>query len=341
MVSRRKFLAGLGISTVSAPILLAQEQLERRTRWEMFANDEPILPSPFRPDPNSWDISTITAAWLGHSTVLPNLFGTTIITDPVLSERIGLDIAGLFTIGPRRLVSPALTFDDLPPIDLILLSHAHMDHLDTPTLRKFSRTIPIVIAKNTFDVIEGLGFAAIYEMDWGDWTQIGPVRIDALEVKHFGWPYPWEKNRSRGHWDGRSYNAYLISKNGGRVLFAGDTAYHEKFKTLKERGLTIDLAMMPIGAYDPWIHNHANPEQAMKMADHMDAAYVLPIHWHTFLQSEEPTLEPIQRLKEVAAGHPERIAIDNIGQTWSLAAALAQRTAPPPEAIPSSTTNDQ
>ena len=79
----------------------------------------------------------------------------------------------------------------------------------------------------------------------------------------------------------------------------------------------------------------------MKMADHMDAAYVLPIHWHTFLQSEEPTLEPIQRLKEVAAGHPERIAIDNIGQTWSLAAALAQRTAPPPEAIPSSTTNDQ
>ena len=339
MVSRRRFLASLGISALSAPLLLAQEQLQQRTRWEIIAQKEPLLTPPFKPDPSSWDPSTITAAWLGHSTVLLNLFGTTIITDPVLFDRIGVDIAGLFTIGPRRLVSPALSSDDLPPIDLILISHAHMDHLDIPTLRKFSHTIPIVIAKNTFDVIDGLGFEAIYEMDWGDWTQIGPVRIDALEVKHFGWRYPWEKDRSRGNWDGRSYNAYVISKNGGRVLFAGDTAYHEKFKSLKERGLAIDLAMMPIGAYDPWIHNHANPEQALMMADHMDAAYILPIHWNTFIQSEEPTLEPIQRLKKAAADHPERIAIDNIGQTWSLAAGLTQRAAPPAGAVPSSSTN--
>jgi L-ascorbate metabolism protein UlaG (beta-lactamase superfamily) len=339
--SRRRFLSGLGISVLSSPILLAQERLQRRTRWEMIAHDEPILPSPCTPDPSSWDTSTITAAWIGHSTVLLNLFGTTIVTDPVLSERIGLDVAGLFTIGPQRLVSPALTFEQLPPIDLILLSHAHMDHLDTPTLRKFSRTTPVVIAKNTFDVIEGLGFEAIYEMDWADWTQVGDVRIDALEVKHFGWRYPWEKDRSRGHWNGRSYNAYLISKNGGRILFAGDTAYHQKFKALKERDLSIDLAILPIGAYDPWIHNHANPEQALEMADHMGAHSVMPIHWRTFIQSEEPTLEPIQRLKRAAADQPDRIAIDDIGQTWSLAAATPQTHLSLTQGPPSSTRKEQ
>ncbi len=340
-VSRRRFLSSLGISVLSAPVLLAQERMRRRTRWEMITHDEPILPAPYHPDPSSWDSSTITAAWIGHATVLLNFFGTTIITDPVFSERIGLDIAGLFTIGPQRLVSPALTVEQLPPIDLILLSHAHMDHLDTSTLRKFSRTTPIVIAKNTFDVIEGIGFESIYEMDWGDWTQVGDVRIDAFEVKHFGWRYPWEKDRSRGYWNGRSYNAYLLSKNGSRILFGGDTAYQEKFNVLKDRNLSVDLAILPIGAYDPWIHNHASPEQALEMADHMGARSMMPIHWRTFIQSEEPTFDPIQRLKRAAADRPGMIALDDIGQTWSLAAAPPPDTLPLSQDVPSSTTKDQ
>ena len=284
----------------------------------MVAHDNPMLPATSKPNPASWSNTTITATWIGHATVLLNFFGTIIITDPVFAERIGIDVVGLFTIGPRRLVAPALEIEELPSIDIILLSHAHMDHLDIPTLRKFNRNTPIVIAKNTFDVIEPLGFEEIYELDWGEWTQVRDIRIDALETKHFGWRYPWERDRSRGYWDGRSYNAYLLSKNGRHILFGGDTAYHEKFKALSHRGVAVDLAMMPIGAYDPWIHNHANPEQALAMADHMGARYLLPIHWHTFIQSEEPTLEPIQRLKRATANHPERVVIESIGQTWSL-----------------------
>jgi len=316
MPSRRKFLSTLGLALASTQILLARDQRQRRTRWEMMTNDEPVQPPPLRPDPLVWDDSSITAAWIGHATVLINFFGTRIITDPVFSERIGLNVANLFTIGPKRLVAPAMAFEDLPPIDLILVSHAHMDHLDTPSLRKFDRSIPIVMAKNTVDLIEDIGFQAIYELDWGQWTEASGVRIEAMEVKHFGWRFPWENDRSRGSSEGRSYNAYLISKDGKNIVFGGDTAYHEKFKSLTERRISIDLAIMPIGAYDPWIHNHANPEQALEMTNHMGSYYMLPIHWNTFIQSEEPTAEPMERLHRAASHTPERIVLDRIGQTW-------------------------
>jgi L-ascorbate metabolism protein UlaG (beta-lactamase superfamily) len=327
--SRRKFLSTVGLTVLSAPLLLGQALNRRRTRWEMMANDEPIEKPEFKPDPLSWDNSTITAAWIGHSTVLINLFGTRIITDPVFSDRIGLDVASLFTIGPKRLVYPALKIEELGPVDIILVSHGHMDHLDTPSLRKFSRSTPIVMAKNTIDIIDGLGFESVYELDWGQWTQIGPVHIEALEVKHFGWRYPWERDRSRGYWDGRSYNGYLVSKNGSTILFAGDTAYHEKFKKLAQRNVPIELAIMPVGAYDPWIHSHANPEQSLEMFNHMKARYLLPIHWRTFIQSEEPTLEPMQRLKKAAVTQSDRIVLDSIGETWVRTKPVAMSPSPP------------
>lgn len=327
--SRRKFLSTVGLTLLTAPLLLGQALNRRRTRWEMLTNDEPIETPKLKPDPLSWDNSTITAAWIGHSTVLINFFGTRIITDPVFSDRIGLDVANLFTIGPKRLVYPALKVEELGPIDLILVSHGHMDHLDTPSLRRFSRSTPIVMAKNTVDIIDSLGFESVYELDWGQWTQVGSVHIEALEVKHFGWRYPWEHDRSRGYWDGRSYNGYLVSNNGRTILFAGDTAYHEMFKKLVQRNIPIELAIMPIGAYDPWIHSHASPEQALEMSDHMNAHYLLPIHWRTFIQSEEPTLEPMQRLKKGAAGRPDHIVLDSIGQTWALNQPVAI-FAPPP-----------
>ncbi len=333
MPTRRKFLAALGLSLAGAPVPL-RAQGERRSRWEMLTHDEEAALPPHRPDPAAWRNDRLTAAWLGHATVLINFFGARIITDPVLFEKIGLDIAGLFTMGPRRLVLPALTVDELPPIDLILLSHAHMDHLDIPTLRKFDRRIPVVIAKNTLDVIEDLGFQEIYELDWGDWTNAAGVRVEAFEVTHFGWRFPWEKDRSKGFHEGRSYNAYLLTKNGRSIFFGGDTAYHERFRALKERQIPLDLAIMPIGAYDPWIRAHANPEQAMAMADHMGAHHILPIHWSTFIQSEEPTGEPIERLKKAAAGEPDRIVIDAIGKTWVCPVPLANSS---PDGMPEAT----
>lgn len=315
--TRRTFLGMALAATLGAPALVAQERMARRSWKDMVSADDPLVDAPLKPTPALWDDGAITAAWIGHATVLINFLGFRIITDPVLSERIGLHVAGLFTLGPRRLVRPALTFEELPPIDLILLSHGHLDHLDTQTIRKFDRSIPVVMAKNTADIIEDEEFTTVYELDWGKWTAIRGMRVEALEVQHFGWRYPWEQDRSRGNPLGRSYNAYLLSYRGHHIVFGGDTAYHEHFIALKDRGLDIALAIMPIGAYDPWIRNHANPEQALAMSDHMGARVVLPMHWNTFVQSEEPTAEPIARLRSAAAGQPDRLALDTIGQTWS------------------------
>ncbi|MFN0159297.1 MAG: MBL fold metallo-hydrolase [Bacteroidota bacterium] len=317
MQNRRRFLKTLGL-VAAAQSLLADENPRKRSRWDLISQNDPPTSPEFAPDPSTWDDSALTAAWIGHATVLINFYGTWIITDPVFSDRIGLDVAGLFTIGPRRLVHPALTFDKLPKIDIVLVSHGHMDHLDTPTIKRFDRKIPVVIAKNTFDIIEPHGFQEVYELDWGEWAQVGDVKIEAFEVKHFGWRYPWENDRSKGFRDGRSYNAYLLTKNGRSVLFGGDTAFHEMFKKIGERKLTIDLAIMPIGAYDPWIRNHANPEQALAMTDHAGAYHMLPIHYRTFIQSDEPAHEPMERLKAATLSHPDRIVIDAIGQTWSM-----------------------
>jgi len=318
MGTRRKFLSTLGTGLLTAPLALARSSSRRPSLWDMIANDAPVGTPAHKPDPFSWDDSTLTAAWVGHSTILIDFFGTWILTDPVFSERIGLNVAGLFTIGPKRLVAPALSIEELPRIDLILLSHAHLDHLDLPSLKKLNRSVPVIMAANTSDVIADLEFPTVYELDWGKWTEAAGVRVEAIEVKHFGWRYPWEHDRSKGYWDGRSYNAYLISRNGHHIVFGGDTAYQEFFKALASRGICVDLAMMPIGAYDPWIRVHANPEQALAMADHMGAARVFPMHWHTFIQSVEPTMEPIERLKRAAAANPGRIVLDSIGQTWTL-----------------------
>jgi len=332
MLNRRSFIGTLGTSLLGAATLPAQETTHRRSRWEMVASDDPIVAPDARPDPVTWDDGTITAAWIGHATVLVNFFGVKFITDPVFSTRIGLNVGNLFTIGPRRLVSPALEIEALPRLDFILLSHAHMDHCDLPSLDRFDRTVPLIIAQNTYDVIEEMEFETVYMLDWGKWADVAGVHIEALEVKHFGWRYPWEQDRSRGHWNGRSFNAYVLTRNGRSIVFGGDTSYHEKFRALRRRPHPIDLAIMPIGAYDPWITNHANPEQALAMADHMGAYHVLPIHWRTFIQSEEPTMEPIARLRAAASGRPDRVALEGVGQTWALGS--AQPAAPADPALP-------
>jgi L-ascorbate metabolism protein UlaG (beta-lactamase superfamily) len=317
MTTRRKFLAALGASMAMPGMLIAQEPNHKRSWWHYIFNDDKTAPAPLHPKPLTWSNATITAAWIGHSTILINFFGTHIITDPVFSERVGVNILGLVTVGPKRLVEPALKFDELPPIDLILVSHAHMDHCDLPTLKKFSLDTPVIMAKNTADVLDGLDFKKIYEIDWGEKIIIGDVEIEGLEVKHFGWRYPWEEDRSRGNRNSRSYNAYRVSKNGKTIVFGGDTAFQEFFKQLKERNIPVELAMMPIGTYNPWIRSHANPEQSLAMADQMGAKNFLPMHWGTFIQSDEPVHEPIERLKKAVT--TQHVVLDTIGETWSLA----------------------
>ena len=258
----------------------------------------------FRPDLTGWEQHSMAAAWLGHATVLLRMDGQTILTDPVLSNKVGIGL-GLMTAGPQRLISPALTIRQLPRIDLILISHAHFDHLDRPTLVRLRKDIPVVAASHTSDLIADLGFKNVTELKWGESMNIGTLKITARAVRHWGARTFYDKHRG--------FNAYLLESLGHRVLYGGDTAYHELFTDLKP----VDLAILGIGAYDPYIAAHATPEQALAMADHADARNILPIHHSTFRLSREAMHEPIERLLAAAGDNPDRIIIREVGQQWS------------------------
>ena len=274
----------------------------------------------YKPDPSQWKENELTLSWIGHSTVLINFMGKLILTDPVLFDRIGVSFFG-GVIGPSRITPPALQINEIPKPDIILLSHAHMDHMDFSTLKAISKKYPneidVITAYLTKDVIDELPWKSINVMDWNDELILQDIRFRANEVKHFGWRYPWERDRSRGYMkDGRSYNAYLIEYKNKKILFGGDTSLHDKLRPLKDEN--IDVAIMPIGAYNPWIRNHCNPEQALQMADEINAKYFIPIHTKTFNQSMEPFNEAIDWMKRSAPNYNLRVGLDEIGQTFTL-----------------------
>lgn len=267
------------------------------------------LPAPARPNPAIWPDTGLHAAWLGHSTVLLKVDGITILTDPVFSTRIGLKL-GPMTLGIKRLIEAALTTNDLPPIDLILLSHAHMDHFDLPSLRHLEKkTTSVVTAYRTSDLLRVRRYARVQELRWKETARVGEVEIQAFEVAHWG-----ARMRSDVF---RGFNGYVLQIGRYRLLFGGDTAYTESFRQLKT-AQAIDLAIMPIGAYDPWIRVHCNPEQAWAMANDAGAHHILPVHHQTFKLSREAPLEPIERIIDAAGSEPARICLQEIGGEFHL-----------------------
>lgn len=278
--------------------------------WRRMLEDRkrPIKASPVVPRVSAWRGEGVQAAWIGHSTVLISIDGFTILTDPVFSARIGIRI-GPLTVGLKRLVSPAVQLPQLPIPDLILLSHAHMDHLDRPSLRKLENRKTIVItAVGTSDLLRVKRYKAVHELRWGESR---PANVRALEVKHWG-----ARTRTDVH---RGYNGYLIEAGRYRIVFGGDTAYTDLFRGVRS-SKPVDLAIMPIGAYDPWIHAHCNPEQALAMANHAGAEFLLPVHHRTFKLSSEPYEEPIERLLLATGLAEERIAVREIGEEFYLGA---------------------
>lgn len=216
---------------------------------------------------------------------------------------------GLMTLGPPRLAPPALSIQDLPPLDLVLLSHAHMDHIDRPSLYRLPSKPPVVLASDTSEFVGDLGLGEMQELHWNETAEVGGVRIEAIHVKHYGRRYPWDRDRG--------YNGYLLSKEGINILFAGDTAHTDRIARALN-GRRVDVAILGIGAYNPWIKAHTNPEQAWRMFREIGARYLIPMHWRTFQLSDEPVFEPIARLKRAAGPATDRIALDSVGQTWSL-----------------------
>lgn len=309
-VTRRGMLATGAVAGAGAAWAgLSSSWSARFLRARMAEWGQEVPPAPHTPTPAAWQDNAVTMAWLGHATVLINFYGVRILTDPVLFPRIGVDL-GIGSLGPLRLVKCALAPEALPEIDLVLVSHAHFDHLDTPSLAAVPGRPAAVMATATSDLLPRRRYSSVEELRWNDTTRVatprGEVLVRAIEVKHWG--------ARLGRDSYRGYTGWVVERGGRRLLIGGDTASTEAFRVHRRFG-PFDAAVMPIGAYDPWIANHCTPEQAVTMADAAGARLFVPVHHRSFTLSREPVNEPIERAEQMLHAEQGRLAVRDIGQT--------------------------
>lgn len=245
-----------------------------------------------------------SATWIGHATVLLRMGEVNVLTDPVFSNRIGMSVAAK-TFGLARLAPPSCKLDDLPPIDMVLLSHAHFDHLDKPTLQHIASDRTVVVTAGRTRRLVPKGFAEVVELPWGETFEYLGVGVTAMRPSH------WGARTAVDH--RRGFNSYLMNVGDARVFFAGDTAYTDAFDGVNG----VDLAIFGIGAYEPWINAHASPEQVWNMFSRMGAKLLLPMHHSTFELGREPLDEPLKRLELAARGGWDRVVIRELGASWA------------------------
>ncbi|GAA3474007.1 MULTISPECIES: MBL fold metallo-hydrolase [Nonomuraea] len=216
--------------------------------------------------------------WVGHATYVLQVEGLTILTDPVWSRKIP---------GVRqRLTPPGVAWSDLPRIDAVVISHNHYDHLDAPTIRRLPRTTPIFAPANLGRWFTRRGFRHVTELDWWEGATLGGVSFDFVPAHHWSRRTIWDTCRSL--WGG-----WVINKS---IYFAGDTAYGPRLAEIGDRFPGLDLALMPVGAYEPrWFTkgNHVNPAEAVQACLDVGARRMATMHWGTFVLSGEPLLEPV------------------------------------------------
>ena len=251
-----------------------------------------------------------TLTWIGHSTVLVQLDGLTLLCDPVWSLRISRVVP--------RLTPPGLALGVLPPIDAVLLSHNHYDHLDLPTLRRIGKHVPLFVPAGLRRWFVRQGWRQVTELGWWDSAALGPLRLSFVPAQHWSRRTPWDTNHS--WWGG------WVIEGSQRIYFAGDSAAFSGFAEIGARFPGLDWAALPIGAYEPrWImeQSHMNPEEAVAAFGAVGAEMFLPIHYGTFRLTDEPLGQPPLRLRAAwaAAGlAPERLWVPELGATRRLAA---------------------
>lgn len=243
---------------------------------------------------------SLRATWIGHSTVLLQIGAMNVLTDPIWSER-----ASPFSwAGPRRLVPPAIPLASLPPLDVVVLSHDHYDHLDAATIRALADAHPAarwVAPLGVGELLTSLGVSQVAELDWWRSTSAADTVITAVPAQHFS-------GRSLADRDRTLRAGFAIASGGWRVLFAGDTGYHPEFAEIGRRLGPFDLALLPVGAYEPrWFMRpvHMNAEEAVAAAVDLGAGAAPPVllatHWGTFRLTDEPVDEPPMHARDAWA----------------------------------------
>jgi len=252
-----------------------------------------------------------TVTWIGHATLLVQLNGVNILTDPHWGDRA----SPVGFAGPRRLVPPGIRFEDLPPIHLVLVSHDHYDHLDEDTVVRLAR-----VHRPTFVVPLGikawladLGITRVVELDWWEESSYGPLRVASTPAQH-------SSGRGLHDQNVRLWSSWVVIGPDRRFFFAGDTGYFAELAEIGQRYGPFDLTAIPIGGYSSWESghpNHVNPEEAVQVFEDVRGRLLAPVHWGTFTMNREPVKEPPGRLlaEALRRGLEERIAPLSPGQS--------------------------
>ena len=249
-----------------------------------------------------------TVTWIGHATLLVQIDGATFLTDPIWSERA----SPLTWIGPKRLVAPGVDFDALPPIDFVIVSHNHYDHLDLPTLRRLADRDPgtlFLVPLGNGTLLREAGISNVEELDWGARRRVGELAVVCVPAQHWS---------ARGLGDDRRalWSSWVVMGSARRFYFSGDTGYFAGFRSIGDAFGPFDVAALAIGAYMPEVMmrpHHLDPEEAVEAWSDLRAQRAVGIHFGTFDLADEPLDEPPRRFQEAAraAGRAE-------GDTWIL-----------------------
>ena len=248
--------------------------------------------------------------WIGHSTMLVRMDGVTFLTDPIFSERA----SPVGFAGPKRLVPPGVPLQELPEVDFVLLSHDHYDHTDLPSVQALAaRGVRFIVPLGLGELVRSAGGDAV-ELDWWQTYEIGDIRIHCVPAQHFC-------GRALADGNHRLWAGWVVEGPTHRFYHAGDTGYFNGFTDIGRRFGPIDLAAIPIGAYDPrpiMRSVHLNPEEAIQAAVDLRAARVIGMHFGTFDLTDEPLDEPPQRFHAAAEAHgldPDRAWTLNVGES--------------------------
>ena len=233
------------------------------------------------------------AVWIGHSTYLLNNGDLTILTDPVFSKR-----ASPFSwAGPKRLIAPAISIEELPDIDVITVSHNHYDHLDIAslkTLHKLNPNASFLVSKGDMDLLVRSGIKNVTEFLWWEDLEVKNTLFTFTPVQH--WSARGFRDRNKSLWGG-----WFMQSSEHTIYHAGDTGYSDDFKETRSRLGSPDFAMIPIGGYDPlWFmrYHHVNPLESIQIALDLGVPKSFGMHWGTFRLTDEDILEPAQLIDQ-------------------------------------------